>query len=410
MIVNDGNILNTRQGMQTLILSILTYYNCYSEAYNGRTLSELASLFNKSIDAQIRWEEGNGRKLVSSEQRYRRQIVESILKKYPYIGDIILREQSGLLRDKDGNKIYKTGTNAYTFENILKNEIIVAFRGTYIGEWSDNALIILEETTPQLEEALRYVEHVKSRYPDKKIILTGHSKGGNKAQFAYMNIQSDNSMYVISFNAPGFSDALYNRWRESLMLEKKSTGIICINSDSDYVSPIGTGIAKNSNVHIINQGIKTGFWSWHGCEAFFGFKYNNKGERVYNGDFGEETNTPSFVQKVLSALYEGFRSTLASNSDTARNVAETICLLADRITGGNAAGTQGLDAERMIKAFFDFLTVVKNSPGIGIWDVIRIAKQSAEEEKKEKKHINEILTNGNSVDGVGEDAPACNEA
>lgn len=403
MIANDSNILNTRQGMQTLILSMLTYYNCYSEAYNGRTLGELAGLFNKNIDAQIRGEEENGRKLVSDEQLYRKQIVERILKKYPYIGDIVLREQSGLLRDKNGDRIYKTGTNAYTFENLHKNEIVVAFRGTYMGEWADNALIILEETTPQLEEALRYVEHVQSRYPDKKIILTGHSKGGNKAQFAYMNIQGNNAMYVISFNAPGFSDVLYNRWKESLILERKKAGVICINSDSDYVSAIGTGIAKSSNVHIINQGIKTGFWSWHGCEAFFEFKYNNKGERVYNGDFGKETTTTSFVQKVISALYEGFRSTLTSDSDAARNVAETVCLLADRITRGNAAGTQGLDAEKIIKAFFDFLTVVKNSPGISIWDIIKIVKQSFDEEKREKKHINEILANESSADGVCED-------
>lgn len=104
----------------------------------------------------------------------------------------------------------------------------VVFRGTATeGEWEDNGQGAYEYDTREQIDALNYINDLKF----EDIIVTGHSKGGNKAQ--YVTILSDKINKCISINGQGFSNEFITKYKNEI--ENNKSKIICINSKYDYV-------------------------------------------------------------------------------------------------------------------------------------------------------------------------------
>ena len=104
----------------------------------------------------------------------------------------------------------------------------VVFRGTATeGEWEDNGQGAYEYDTKEQIDALNYINNLEF----KDIIVTGHSKGGNKAQ--YVTILSDKINKCISINGQGFSNEFITKYKNEIEINKSK--IICINSQYDYV-------------------------------------------------------------------------------------------------------------------------------------------------------------------------------
>ena len=79
-----------------------------------------------------------------------------------------------------------------------------------------------------MKKALLFVELMKSYYPDKRIILTGHSMGA--AFSSYCGIKND--FDVINFNGMGLTRRLVKK----LSHEKNECHILHINSRHDWLS------------------------------------------------------------------------------------------------------------------------------------------------------------------------------
>ena len=96
----------------------------------------------------------------------------------------------------------------------------MVYRGTADGEWFDNGLGMTSESTLQQERALAYFEEVVEREqisPGDRLIVSGHSKGGNKAQFVTMNTKYDGLLDACySIDGQGFSEeamlSFYRKW------------------------------------------------------------------------------------------------------------------------------------------------------------------------------------------------------
>lgn len=105
---------------------------------------------------------------------------------------------------------------------------VVVFRGTATeGEWEDNGQGAYEHDTREQMDALNYINNLEF----KDLIVTGHSKGGNKAQ--YVTVLSDKIDKCISINGQGFSNEFIIKYKNEI--EKNKSKIICINSKYDYV-------------------------------------------------------------------------------------------------------------------------------------------------------------------------------
>ncbi len=95
--------------------------------------------------------------------------------------------------------------------HLPNNFLYVSFRGTdasLIG-WKEDFNMCFLENIPSQEDSITYLEMISSKYPDKKLLVGGHSKGGNLAIYSSI-FCSDNVKEKISTvynnDGPGFSD------------------------------------------------------------------------------------------------------------------------------------------------------------------------------------------------------------
>ena len=117
---------------------------------------------------------------------------------------------------------------AITFE--FDDYIYIAFRGTdstLIGWYEDFNMLLMDEI-PAQNRASKYLKEVASK-TDKKIIIGGHSKGGNLAVYASLYSDDeikDRIIKIYDFDGPGFNKNIFNL-PEYLKIENKITKITC---------------------------------------------------------------------------------------------------------------------------------------------------------------------------------------
>ncbi|MDO4467912.1 MAG: DUF2974 domain-containing protein [Bacillota bacterium] len=122
------------------------------------------------------------------------------------------------------------------FVNTRYKVAIFAFRGTASGEWKDNFIGGGRTSqndgvsTAQQENALTWYKEVYDKYhlQEYTTIVTGHSKGGNKAK--YVAILDDTANLCVSFDGQGFSDEFMNKYGERILLRQE----IIHNRSIDY--------------------------------------------------------------------------------------------------------------------------------------------------------------------------------
>ena len=103
-----------------------------------------------------------------------------------------------------------------TFE-LDKGLYYIAFRGTdtSVVGWKEDFALSFQEEIPAQRAALLYVEEMMLRYPGQ-FYIGGHSKGGNLAVYAAMNLPEAlqrRIKQVYSFDGPGFLREVYEKSR-----------------------------------------------------------------------------------------------------------------------------------------------------------------------------------------------------
>ncbi len=115
------------------------------------------------------------------------------------------------------------------------DSLIILFRGTdnTVTGWKEDFDMAYEDEVPSQAEALRYLEMVAGKY-GKRIILSGHSKGGNLALYAAANASSavrERIVRVYNNDGPGFNE--HNRIREKLEAIKEK--VVTIVPESSMI-------------------------------------------------------------------------------------------------------------------------------------------------------------------------------
>jgi Protein of unknown function (DUF2974). len=93
------------------------------------------------------------------------------------------------------------------------DKLFVAYRGTdrsFVG-WKEDCYISCRDEIPSQVDALAYLEAIAAAFPNKKLILGGHSKGGNLAAYAAIMASPEvRGRIEICYNhdGPGFSKAV----------------------------------------------------------------------------------------------------------------------------------------------------------------------------------------------------------
>ncbi len=150
----------------------------------------------------------------------------------------------------------ETGMRVACFVNDENSptDVNVVFRGSSGDyEWKDNGKGGYLSDTELQQDAAEYINNLPDNYGNN-MTVTGHSKGGNKAQ--YVTIVTDRIGKCVSYDGQGFSEEFLEKY--SSEIAAKSDKIISISANKDYVHcllyPIaGTAIyidAENQNNYL----------------------------------------------------------------------------------------------------------------------------------------------------------------
>ena len=180
---------------------------------------------------------------------------------------------------------YKNGMRFACFVDDENNATVV-FRGTTTTkEWDDNGQGAYEYDTIQQIDALNYINSL--RYDN--ITVTGHSKGGNKAQ--YVTVLSPKISNCVSINGQGFSNEFISKYKDQINQNKSK--IISINGKYDYVNCLFNSIV--GECHYIKTESQINPFYYHKANILLDD----------NGDLRQETNEAIFskiINKFSNAL------------------------------------------------------------------------------------------------------------
>lgn len=239
----------------------------------------------------------------------------------------------------------------------------VTYRGTGDGRWKDNGDGLVMESTIMQDKAKEYFDKMAKEYfvdakaEGKKIIVTGHSKGGNEAQYVYMN--SDYEALIdncYSFDGQGFSkkaEAMFKKKYGERYKEKiKKMYSIC--GENDYVHDMGIVIIPEENTYFVKTREES-MKDLHSLTSMIGDKNGNyKGlswsivdNKIVNGEQGEIGKLSKKMSEEIMKLDEA----------DLRATASTLMCLIDVVGNNPIIGDSDLKTE-------DVKILLENLPSI----------------------------------------------
>ena len=298
---DETSLINT-----CAILSSFMYLDTQDERYTGRTLKDL--VFDNDFMSE-------------ANQKYLSAIQDAILKN-PSLGDIAILSQSAVdnLNVPEAAPYSGFGPELVVANAFVLNtgDICVAYRGTGAGKWVDNGQAFGQESTVMQEAAVRYFDYVYNEYGsqnNERFYVTGHSKGGNNAQYVCMAAEHNHEIiHCYEFDGQGFSPEAIAKFKEIngglWLYDMQVDKITAICGKNDFISPLGIPIARPEKTYYINT-VNSSLNIAGNHEIFYmfnqespdrlNFKYNLHGDAisVEQGNLGKcATNLSDKVMKM----------------------------------------------------------------------------------------------------------------
>ncbi len=197
--------------------------------------------------------------------------------------------------------------------NPSSNEAVMVFRGTADREWYDDfygggpTTTFDRVSTPQQINARDWFNKMYNKYDLEQydVIVTGHSKGGNKAKYITLLEGSAKVDKCVSFDGQGFSEEFIQRYGNAI---SQYEGLIeNHNVDYDFVNLLLHDVGdryfyKSQNI--------TGFAEYHSPNSFFEVEPNGD---LYYKCIGNTAPQPmpivgDFFNRILDNLPVGMKS------------------------------------------------------------------------------------------------------
>ncbi len=209
---------------------------------------------------------------------------------------------------------YDSGTAACTFRTPEGDRVYVAYRGTGDGEWPDNGIGMTSVSSAQQENALSYFEEVVEALEiggSQRVVVTGHSKGGNKAQFVTMESEYHGLIDACySVDGQGFSEQAIEEWKDRYGeegYERRREKLYGLHGENDYVSVLGNSIIRTDHIRYIRTPAKKNdFAAYHDIKYMFATLAYDAGAgcvvTVFNGRKNEDTGKQGVLGRYASCL------------------------------------------------------------------------------------------------------------
>lgn len=296
----------------SMVLDTFMYFD-YKEAPDGATLNEILLSLKEHPDYG-----GGG-------VHYGEYCVVEKAALNKEIGDLVISCQS----ERMG---YDSGTAACAFMAPDQSRIYITYRGTGDGEWPDNGIGMTSVSSVQQDSALSYFEEVVEAMEindNQRLIVTGHSKGGNKAQFVTMESRYHgliDSCY--SVDGQGFSEQAIEEWKDRYGkegYERRREKLYGIHGENDYVSVLGNSIIPAEHIRYIRTPVeKNNFAGYHDIKYMFAALTYDMGAggvaTIFNGRKNEDVGKQGTLGRYASALSAGVMDLLPEKRDGCASV------------------------------------------------------------------------------------------
>lgn len=235
------------------ILNIYSYIAHHAgEIKNGTSLDSIVELLEKSDVSK--WNETDAKQF---------EILKNAVNGNPDLAEM-----------KIGNQVReKNGFSACTFTD-SNGKVSVVFSGTGKGEWVDNGQglsgipqentyltykngdvtenTVVDYATTQQVKALNWFNKIADENgwdKNTEIVLTGHSKGGNTAQFVTMNSDLVDECY--SFDGQGFSPEAIESFKKKFGadFEIRRQKMQSFSSKDDFVNVLGNRLIPEDHIY-----------------------------------------------------------------------------------------------------------------------------------------------------------------
>lgn len=195
----------------------------------------------------------------------------------------------------------ETGARMTCFVD-ANGQAYAVFAGTGPNEWRDDCVAGTMADSPQQEKALAWFESL----PFDDIVVSGHSKGGNKAM--YVTIVSDKAGDCYAFDGEGFSNEFCEKYAEQI--QGKASRIHLRSNSRDFVNILLHCIAGDVKYVNNNEGISHA-GEYHCPNALFAYE---DGKIIY--EMGELTD----YQDPAMEMMHHFTVYLLNNASEAEKI------------------------------------------------------------------------------------------
>ena len=202
--------------------------------------------------------------------------------------------------------------------HLSEKELYISYIGTdsTINGWKEDFNMAFMDSVPCQIAGLKYLEQVARKFPNKKIRIGGHSKGGNVAIYSAISAGKeiqDRIIKVDNYDGPGFSTDIIQKYENERIIEKIETFI-------PQESIIGRILNHKEKITIslsIEKGVlQHDIYSWQvlGTKMLRSEKITEISEDFNNTLVTWLENTTSEQRKVfIDAVFELFYSTEAES-------------------------------------------------------------------------------------------------
>lgn len=287
--MNDSSQLNMQGLNRDVCLNTVLYLSKYYEddTTNGAEVKNILETISQNMDEAKQAYIDDGHTAAEAEKEFsedmrKLSVLENAVKNDPEMGELVMANQTYMMNDPATGEPYEEGgIFACTFQDKLDSpsEVTVVYRGTGEGEWYDNGLALGGEmvSSEQQEKAREYFDTIvrengwDQSQPD--IHMTGHSKGGNSAQ--YVNMTSDYSHLiddVYSIDGQGMSPEAIEYMKNKLgkdEYDRRREKMYSISADNDYVNVLGTGtdgrVIPDDHIFYLESNLSGMAWHYTDC-------------------------------------------------------------------------------------------------------------------------------------------------
>lgn len=114
--------------------------------------------------------------------------------------------------------------------HISNKEMYISYIGTdnTIYGWKEDFNMSFMDDVPCQISGKEYAEKIASKYPNKKMRIGGHSKGGNVAIYSAITLPKETQNRIIkvyNYDGPGFSKEIINKYGSNKVIKKIETYI-----------------------------------------------------------------------------------------------------------------------------------------------------------------------------------------